>query len=92
MEQLDQEISRILEEAEIELKSFPKYWWLENLHKAHKMVEYWRTAMSYQRNNIKEDHVLKEKEHEIGPDVDIYQGDRPMRPQNQMRRAMTKRK
>eukprot|EP00957_Ditylum_brightwellii_P160972 12255867-Ditylum_brightwellii.AAC.1 len=68
MEQLDQEISRILEEAENELKSFPKFWWSEKLHKVHKIVEYWKTAVSYQRSNIKEDHVLKEKELEISPD------------------------
>eukprot|EP00957_Ditylum_brightwellii_P011957 901985-Ditylum_brightwellii.AAC.1 len=37
MDQLDQEINRILEEAENELKPFPKFWWSEKLHKAHKM-------------------------------------------------------
>eukprot|EP00957_Ditylum_brightwellii_P004996 380559-Ditylum_brightwellii.AAC.1 len=37
MEQLDQKISKILEEAENKLKPFPKHWWSEELHKAHKM-------------------------------------------------------
>eukprot|EP00957_Ditylum_brightwellii_P010506 796274-Ditylum_brightwellii.AAC.1 len=41
---------------------------------------------------MKEDHMLKEKELEIGPDVDIYQGDRSRQPQNQLRRAIKERK
>eukprot|EP00957_Ditylum_brightwellii_P022422 1691876-Ditylum_brightwellii.AAC.1 len=41
---------------------------------------------------MQEDHMLKEKEIEIGPDVDMYQGDRLKRPQNQLWRAIKERK
>ena len=92
MEQIDQDISITLEEAENELKQFPRYWWSKTLHTAHQLVDYWKTVMSYRRNNMEEDHILQEKAIEIGPEIDIYQGNKERSPKAQLRKALKERK
>eukprot|EP00957_Ditylum_brightwellii_P106379 8115663-Ditylum_brightwellii.AAC.1 len=76
MEQLDNKMSTILDEAEGNIKTYPQYWWLEELHHAHMIVEYWQAVLSYARNNAIEDSILEERGIEIGPEVEIYQGNK----------------
>eukprot|EP00957_Ditylum_brightwellii_P127545 9726518-Ditylum_brightwellii.AAC.1 len=47
MEELDNEMTMAMEEAEEEIKEYPNYWWSEKLHKVHLLVEYWRAQMSF---------------------------------------------
>eukprot|EP00957_Ditylum_brightwellii_P121929 9298433-Ditylum_brightwellii.AAC.1 len=71
MEKLDKEIGNILQDAENKIKLHSKYWRPDKLHMAHKLVEYWRAAVSYQRNNMAEDCKLQERAVQAGLDIDI---------------------
>eukprot|EP00957_Ditylum_brightwellii_P188770 14369143-Ditylum_brightwellii.AAC.1 len=63
-----------MDEVEGTLKDFPQFWWSDMMPKAHLLIKYWKAALSYKHNTIREDHILKERVLEIGLDIDIYQG------------------
>eukprot|EP00957_Ditylum_brightwellii_P092163 7016451-Ditylum_brightwellii.AAC.1 len=66
---------------------FPNYWWSEPLHKSHRIVKYWEVVISFQRNDIDGTTQLDTLEEEIGPELDIYQGNKEETPMGQLRRA-----
>eukprot|EP00957_Ditylum_brightwellii_P180644 13761143-Ditylum_brightwellii.AAC.1 len=68
MEELDEEMTMAMEEAEAEIEEYPNYWWSEKLHKAHLLVEYWRAQISFCQNSIQDEYTLTAKEIEIGPE------------------------
>eukprot|EP00957_Ditylum_brightwellii_P059868 4545038-Ditylum_brightwellii.AAC.1 len=63
-------------EAEQEMPPFPNHWWSELLHKAHLIVKHWEMVILFQRNNIDRTAQLDKLEEEIGPEEDIYHGDK----------------
>eukprot|EP00957_Ditylum_brightwellii_P093468 7118272-Ditylum_brightwellii.AAC.2 len=87
MNTLDDDITRITEEAEATLPEFPHYWWLDTLHHAYKVAEYWKAYVLFQHNGINDKYVLAERRKEIDPAVDIYQGDEKSKPTGQLRKA-----
>ena len=40
LEKLDEDISRIMEDAENKIPDYPKFWWSDTLHNAYQVVEY----------------------------------------------------
>eukprot|EP00957_Ditylum_brightwellii_P067720 5140721-Ditylum_brightwellii.AAC.1 len=88
MNTLDDEITRIMEEAEATLQAFLNHWWWDTLHQAFKVAEYWKIFISFQRNCIQDSQVLLERRTKIDPTIDIYQGDKKRKPTGQLRKML----
>eukprot|EP00957_Ditylum_brightwellii_P204885 15341217-Ditylum_brightwellii.AAC.1 len=88
MNALDDDITRIMEEAEATLPEVPHHWWLDTLHHAYQVTEYWKAYVSFQRDGMNDEYVLVERRNEIDPAVDIYQGDENRKPKGQLRKAI----
>eukprot|EP00957_Ditylum_brightwellii_P210351 15364866-Ditylum_brightwellii.AAC.1 len=76
MQNINDLIHEIMLEAEQEIPPFPNHWWSEPLHKAHFIVKYWEMVLSFNQNNINRTVQLENLEEEIGPEEDIYNGDK----------------
>eukprot|EP00957_Ditylum_brightwellii_P026556 2008373-Ditylum_brightwellii.AAC.1 len=70
---------------------FPNHWWSEPLHKSHLIIKYWEMVISFQRNNIDGTAQLDKLEEEIGPEKDIYHGDKEKNPLGQLQLAKKER-
>eukprot|EP00957_Ditylum_brightwellii_P103533 7888317-Ditylum_brightwellii.AAC.1 len=61
MEKIDNEITKIMEDAEAELPDFPKRWWIDTLHSAFKVAKYWKAMRSFERNGVKDAVILTDR-------------------------------
>eukprot|EP00957_Ditylum_brightwellii_P099087 7546822-Ditylum_brightwellii.AAC.1 len=65
MNELDDDITRIMEEAEATLPEVLHYWWLDTLHHAYQVAEFWKACLSFQQNGINDEYILAERRNEI---------------------------
>ena len=87
MNELDDAITRIMEEAEATLPEVSHHWWSDTLHHTYQVAEFWKAYVSFQQNGMNDKYVLGERMNEIDPAVDIYQGDENRKPKGQLRKA-----
>eukprot|EP00957_Ditylum_brightwellii_P069176 5253069-Ditylum_brightwellii.AAC.1 len=87
MNELDNAITRIMEEAEATFPEVPHHWWSDTLHHAYQVAEYWKAYMSFQQNGMKDEYVLRERMNAINPAIDIHQGDVTRKPKGKLRKA-----
>jgi hypothetical protein len=73
MQNLDKELSQCLREAEDSMKDLPTFWWSDTLHHTHIIVKYWAAKVSFNRNCIDREDILRQKWKEIPIEVDIFQ-------------------
>eukprot|EP00957_Ditylum_brightwellii_P060703 4608742-Ditylum_brightwellii.AAC.1 len=69
MNELDDDITRIMEEAEAEatLPEVPHHCWSDTLHHAYQVAEFWKAYFSFQQNGMNDEYVLVERRNEINP-------------------------
>eukprot|EP00957_Ditylum_brightwellii_P078375 5959762-Ditylum_brightwellii.AAC.1 len=87
MNELDDAITQIMEEAEATLPEVLHHWWSDTLHHTYQVAEYWKAYMSFQQNGMKDKYVLQERMNVIDPAIDIHQGDVTRKPKGQLRKA-----
>eukprot|EP00957_Ditylum_brightwellii_P062723 4760189-Ditylum_brightwellii.AAC.1 len=87
LEKLDEEISRIMEDAENKISDYPKFWWSDALHNVYQVLEYWKAAMSFKNNNIYEKLMLTQQHNKIDQTMDVYQGNENRKASAQLRKA-----
>eukprot|EP00957_Ditylum_brightwellii_P133849 10206009-Ditylum_brightwellii.AAC.1 len=87
METINDEITRIMKEAEDKIPSSHKSWWSDTFHHAFQIHKYWKAAQLLKLNNINGDMILQSRRNNIDPDADIYQGDKERSILAQLRKA-----
>eukprot|EP00957_Ditylum_brightwellii_P015642 1180332-Ditylum_brightwellii.AAC.1 len=86
MNELDDAITRIMEEAEATLPEVLHHWWSDTLHHEYKVTEFWKAYMSFQQNGMEDNYVLWERMNAINPAIDTHQGDVTRKPKGQLRK------
>eukprot|EP00978_Attheya_sp_CCMP212_P005337 scaffold11919_cov31-Attheya_sp.AAC.1 len=75
LEQLDTDLNNILLSAETKIEKHTHHPWSPKLHKAYKMLQYWKIKMSFLKNKRQSSHRSILFMHELAENLDITQGD-----------------
>eukprot|EP00957_Ditylum_brightwellii_P136462 10407129-Ditylum_brightwellii.AAC.1 len=67
-------------------------WWSDALHQAHMLMKYWKQRHWYQWRDINGEEDLKEMEIKLGPELDVYQGNKTRKAISQLRLAIKTRR